>query len=374
MNDTDPKVKPLHASEGTPDLFRPYTLEDARRDAAAAGEGLPTGFKALDQEDLRWKPGKLYVVAGRPGEGKTTLLLEMLMRHVEERSKYLDLPDTFLGIDDDVWAKTKEKAAQALEKGPAVFVSYEDNRFNLYVRLLLRTCAGPTPDDPQAELDQAPPKVVAEEWLRTGTVSDAAPAERWAYDLERAAEELDSYSRNGLLVLLDGDQDGGDVDRLLENLRAAQNARGEPPSLLVVDYYQKIRPPADLRGASRYEQLQEVADLLRRYAKGEQEGQERPEYAVPVLVGAQVNRDVTAGKESVQPELHHIREADDLANDATAVLTLHRPGADKDGQPLKVKVVKNRDGRRDRIVELGFYGSCCHVADEPEAAAPATWD
>ncbi len=338
MNDTDPKVKPLHASEGTPDLFRPYTLEDARRDAAAAGEGLSTGFDALDRAEVRLKAGKLYVVAGRPGEGKTTLLIEMLMRHVEARAA----ADTI-----------------SYERGPAVFVSYEDNRFNLYVRLLLRAIAT------TRERPGAPPRSVVEVWLRTRAIGPGAMAEVWVDELERAAGELDALSEKGLLVLLDGDRDGGDVDVLLDNLRTSQEARGEPPSLLVVDYYQKIRPPADLRGASRYEQLQEVADHLRRYAKGEQDGTERPEYAVPVLVGAQVNREVTASKKPIQPELHHIREADDLANDAAAVLTLHRPEADTDGQPIKVKVVKNRDGRRDRIVELGFYGSCCHVADAP---------
>ncbi len=347
MNDTDPRVKPLRASEETPDLFRPYTLEDARRDAAAAGEGLSTGFDALDRAEVRLKPGKLYVVAGRPGEGKTTLLLEMLMRHVEARAA----ADTI-----------------SSERGPAVFVSYEENRFNLYLRLLLRAIAT------TRERPGVPPRSVVEAWLGTRTIGPGAMAETWVDELERAGDELDALSEKGLLVLLDGDRDGPEVDSLLNNLQASQEARGKPPSLLVVDYYQKVRPPANLRGASRQEQLQEVADLLRRYAKGEQEGQERPEYAVPILVGAQVNRDVTAGKESVQPELHHIREADDLANDATAVLTLHRPETDQDGQPLKVKVVKNRDGRRDRIVERGFYGSCCHVADEPEAAASATWD
>ena len=335
---TDPttEVTPLRAPEGTLDVFNAYALSQARSDAAAARQGISTGFRELDDQDFRLRPGKLYVVAGRPGEGKTTLLLEMLLRHVEERRSH------------------------PTEGGPAVFVTYEENRHEIYLRLLLRQAARRRVD--RGEPPAAPPRREAELWLSSGTLDAGSMAERWSDELAAAACVLDDHGHAGLLALVDGDREGGDVNLLLDALRTAAETRGCSPSLVVVDYYQKVRPPKELLySGSRQAQLQEVADLLRRYAKGEGSGGGG---AVPVLVGAQVNREATER----QPELHHIREADDLANDAAGILTLHLPEAE-DGADFSVKVVKNRDGRRGRTLTFRFYGSCGRV--EEGRARPA---
>lgn len=37
--------------------------------------GIATGLKSLDMSDSGWQPGRLYVLAGRPGEGKTAMML-----------------------------------------------------------------------------------------------------------------------------------------------------------------------------------------------------------------------------------------------------------------------------------------------------------
>jgi replicative DNA helicase len=83
----------------------------------------------------------------------------------------------------------------------------------------------------------------------------------------------------------------------------------------------------------------------------------------------------------VQPLLHHIREADDLANDAAGVLSLHRPaektgrtrpdGSDetRDGKVVFVRVVKNRDGQRGGEFSLDFAGEFNHLAERPDNAA-----
>jgi replicative DNA helicase len=323
-----------------PPRFTGYTLQDARRDASAAGEGLSTGFAQLDAWGLRWNPGKLYAVVGRPGEGKTTLLLEILMRHIEAR----------------------EAGKVSSDRAPAVLVTYEENRHDLFLRLLLREIA-------RAGNRTPPPRHVAKTWLQTGKIAAAdSMASMWDTLLRDAAERLDAHANAGRLTLVDGDRDGGDVRTLLGGLGAAAQTFGAPPSLVVVDYFQKIKPPQDeyLR-TSRQAQLQEVADELRQYAKGQtgaREDDSLTAYAVPVVVGAQVNREtVRVGskdkEDERQPELHHIREADDLANDAAGVLTLFRP----EPGTLQVKGVKNRDGERDRIAKFAFDGACSHVGD-----------
>lgn len=321
------------------EVFRGYGLTEARAEAGSMAEAVSTGFVGLDTEEFFLSPGKVYAVAARPSEGKTTLLLELLMRRVEARAQ------------EDLW-----------HGGPAVFVTYEENLNDIYLRLLLRQIG--VRGLRSSGRTQVPPRRIAKQWLRDGKIADgSSEASLWASSLATAAEELDAHRSDGRLVILDGDRDGGDVDRLLDTLRSGSRALGAPPSLLIVDYFQKVRPPRDLRGGNRQEQLQEVADLIRRFAKGEAIGRHPadPKFATPVVAGAQVNRETVNG----QPELHHVREADDLANDAAGVLTLWRPMDPEKGggMTLHVKVVKNRDGRRDRELELPFYGEFGHVGD-----------
>jgi replicative DNA helicase len=100
-----------------------------------------------------------------------------------------------------------------------------------------------------------------------------------------------------------------------------------------------------------------------------------------VIVGAQVNREtVESDGTTVQPELHHIREADDLANDAAGMLTLHReklklPGENSgyaDGKEMHIKIVKNRDGKRGKVVTFQFEGESGRITQVGESsAAPA---
>jgi replicative DNA helicase len=325
-------------------IFRPYMLEDARRDALAAGEGVSTGIAELDDVDFRFNPGQLYVVAGRPGEGKTGLMLDMLMRNVERR------------------------ADGGIDRRPSVFITYEVSARDLYLRAVLRDYGRAIGYSPELL------RSAARRWLRTGTTGNPT---RDA-DLNDAAERIDAYMRRGLLVLVDGDQEGNEAPAILRQLELSARTTGRTPALVVLDYFQKVKPDPDLRGLSRQVQLQDVADRLRRYAKGESQDEGRPikpELAVPVLVGAQVNREA-AGDDS-QPELHHVREADDLANDAVGVLTL-KLRAGEGGGTLTVKVVKNRDGSGGCKFDLAFHGWCGCFAPgfgvalrEGEVAIPA---
>lgn len=386
------EVEPLDVPEGTPDpdreraavreLMRPYLLEQARDELRAAGEGLATGYDALERWGLRWRPGKLYAVVGRPSEGKTTVLLDLLMRHVDARAE---------GRAPD-------------DRAPAVFVTYEENRHDLYLRLLLREVyrlARENAGGAGHPFTLNAHRKDVEEWLKSGAVRPGATAAAEADLIAEAAARLDAHAAAGRLLLLDGDTRGGDVYALMRNLHRAALDIGRPFSLVVVDYFQKIRPPLELRGATRQVQLQEVADVLRRFAKGkppalegeeEEEGPEVTEYATPVVVGAQVNRDSTRATDgsTMQPALHQIREADDLANDAAGVLTLHRPpeeeenGKKRDGKVINVQVVKNRDGARGGEFGLDFAGEFNHLTERLEGAAlllarltatePSAWD
>jgi replicative DNA helicase len=328
----DEAVEPNPEIEARFDPFAPYTSDDALQEFEKSGDDVSTGFKALDDQDFLFRPGKLYAVIARPSEGKTTLMLELAMRRVEML------------------------ANQEVEGGPVVFVTYEEMRREIYLKMLLREVAKMDTDSSRWVFRKS-----AEKWLLGD--GDAFRPEALAH----AASVLDDHAKAGRLSIVDGDHGNGlDVNSLTEALRDAQTRAGRPPSLVVVDYYQKISPPHEEWGAPRYLQLQAVADRLRRYAKPDD-----PEWAVPVLTGAQVSR---GGAEDGMPDLAGVREADDLANDAAGVLALHLPreaeGQRSDTRTLKVRIVKNRDGKKDGEVEMRFHGGVSWVREKPSNGSP----
>jgi replicative DNA helicase len=334
------RLEAVEPSAGRDSIFDLYRSKEAGDDLQKSGEGISTGFEFLDYMGFVLVPGKLYAVGARQGSGKTALLLELLVRHAEMRAGLRSVPEEMAAISKET-------------RAPAVFISYEEQRSELYVRLLIRQVAEAAGGPPSWWTDKTPPRWWARKWLR-GDLK--APPKGVAEALAEAASRLDGLIDGGHMALLDGDRDGGNIDLLLGSLTRGSAAKGGPPSLVLVDYYQKIRPPEDTRAASRQLQLQEVADKLRRFAKGEFiADQLGASWAVPVVVGTQVNRLASAqGKEEGDPpDLDQIREADDLANDAAGVVTLLL-----EGDRLKVKVAKNRDGRRtdkNRILTLGDF-------------------
>lgn len=310
---------PVEVPEDAPRLLARYGLAEARADAAAASVGLPSGFPELDDAGVRFGAGRVHIIAGRPGSGKTAFLLEIVARAaaVEARN---DAP------------------------APVVMVSYESNRYELYVRLVVQECG-------RRRIESGLPGGAPGIDHRTRWLRGEHPPDEIAAELDGAAEEVDRLVRCGALVLVDGDREGGEVDILVAALEAAAAARGGPPALVVLDYAQKIRPPREMRGASRQEQLAHVSDLIRQYAKGNTTA-----FAVPVVLGAQVNREAKDG----QPRLHHVREADDLANDASTVLTIYRP--DDTSTLMEVAIEKNRDGPSGGTpTPLGWDGPSMHV-------------
>ncbi len=120
---------------------------------------------------------------------------------------------------------------------------------------------------------------------------------------------------------------------------AAQTRRVQrqtPLSLVVIDYIGLIE--AENGRDPRQEQVAKIARRLKLMAK---------ELAVPVLVLAQLNREVEKGNEH-RPKLSHLRESGAIEQDADVVLLLHRPEAyqaDADNRgKAEIFVAKNRRG------------------------------
>lgn len=339
-------------------LDTPYTLERWGAELRQLAEGVPTGFDALDELGMRWLPGKLYAIIARPGAGKTALLLEATLRYLENN------PD-----------KT------------ALFLSWEEPLADLFARLVLRMDA--------TRVRQS--NSFAGVPIFAGTVrtfgrdpnADASDTSggTFAARLATAAHSLEHILPR--LRLVDGDELGRDTRAVFREIATwmrdeAEREGGARVGLVAVDYFQKLRTGDAY--ATRQTELQSVADTLRRFAKGaalagddKKADANDPRFAVPVIVGAQVNR----GAAEEHPTGDQIREADDLLNDAAAVIALswehENDGAGNDEmRSLRVSVPKHRGGRThtEEVARFAWHPARHWIAPgalRENMTGPITW-
>lgn len=121
--------------------------------------------------------------------------------------------------------------------------------------------------------------------------------------------------------------------------------------LVVIDYLQLMQGSG--HEESRQQEVSKISGGLKSLAK---------ELKIPVLVLAQLNREVEKGTASSLPKLSHLRESGSIEQDADVVVFLHR---DRDqtknlppGQSAEAKLIveKNRNGETG-YVNLEFYPS-----------------
>jgi hypothetical protein len=325
LADDLPDYAPTPAEAARLALESPYTLKRWGEELRQLSDGVPTGFDALDELGMRWLPGKLTAIIARPGGGKTGLLLEATLRFLENNP-----------------TKT------------ALFLSWEEPLADLFARLVLRMDAAKTRDRGS----------FAGEPIFSGTVRsfgdpNAGDVGTFAARLATATKALEVLLPR--LRLVDGDELGRDTRAVFSEAAAwmrseAEKENGAQVGLVAVDYFQKLRAGG---GFSRQTELQDVADTLRRFAKGASLAKDDggpdtmdKQYAVPVLVGAQVNRSALV---EAHPTGDQIREADDLLNDSAAVIALSWEvtsggTADDESRTLRLSVPKHRNGRNTEKV------------------------
>jgi replicative DNA helicase len=241
---------------------------------------IPTAWRDVDRLLGGLEPGRLAVVAARPGVGKSLFCLN--------------------------------QARKTASTGKAVlFASLEMEKWELGQRLLadaaninLSNLRGPTESNPHATLSEA-------EWQKIAHVTPA---------LQALPLEVDD----------DPNQTVPHIRRAARNLqRAHTNGKGPELGLIVVDYLQLVTPVRTGKDASnRAAEVGEISRGLKLLAR---------ECGVPVLAAAQLNRE---GHDA--PTLRNLRESGSIENDADQVVLLHRP--DLDQPDLEALVPKNRGG------------------------------
>jgi replicative DNA helicase len=254
--------------------------EAARRGGAITGT--PTGFTRLDRQIAGLHPGDLYIVAGRPGMGKTSLVLNMAVNVAMPRRRALD-------DSDDPYAE-----AEVEEPGDGVaFFSLEMPREQLASRLLAV----------EARVDVARIRsgdMRREDWNK---LTDAAAR------LGRLPIWLDDTPALTLLDLR------AKIRRLQADLKRVDGAGGvKKLGLVAVDYLQLMQGRRD--APSREQEISELSRGLKQLAK---------EMQVPVLALSQLNRSVeTRATKDKRPQLSDLRESGAIEQDADTIVFIYR--------------------------------------------------
>lgn len=255
-------------------------LEEAERRGGGV-TGIPTGFTRLDRQCSGMHSGDLYIVAGRPGMGKTSFVLNVALNVASARVA----PST--GNDEYFQAPAEEAGYGVL------FCSLEMPKEQLAARLLAS----------EARVDMSN--------IRSGSMS----REDWSKLTEAA-------SRLARLPLWLDDAPALTLMDLRAKVRRlqAEIARGDGPNrlgrlgLVVVDYLQLMQGRRD--AGSREQEISELSRGLKQLAK---------EMRVPVLALSQLNRAVeTRTSKDKRPQLSDLRESGAIEQDADTILFIYR--------------------------------------------------
>ena len=288
----------LTAVRGSRPAFLPeaYRMENLLQDAQGIQDGLQTGFHEVDKL-VRIPQGALTLLAGRPGHGKTTFLLNLLLNLLED-------------------------PAHASKR--FFFFSYEEARSRLAMKLLLMMSKHVfSRDFNQAGMLN---------YLQTkhGTKDAVEP-------VERAIRRFKALTDSGRLYLADQRLTAQELASSLGQL-----VRKEDTGAIIVDYIQKI--PTATPASQRYLEVKEASSLLLEQAV---------QLDVPIILGAQLGRGA-AGQS--RPKLEDLRESGDLEQDANLVLGIYNQQADAGREngstgfsssattPVEILPLKNRGG------------------------------
>jgi DNA primase len=287
----------------------PYLLEDLERDISTMSTGLSTGYNKLD-ELFRIPAGALSIVAGRPGQGKTSLQLNLLL-----------------------------KMATAYRDKAFYFYSYEEAARPLALKLIM-ILAGK----------------VLHDRFNLGAYTNYLKEKRGTEKaIEEAISEYQELTSSGRLWLMDSRLSAEDLASTIGHL-----ARRREVGAVLVDYIQKVPLQKPIQG-QRYLEIKRVSELLLEQAVSQD---------IAIILGAQLGR--ASGSES-KVRLDNLRESGDIEQDANLVLGLYSEAlekaeeTDQKGQantvPLQITVLKNRQGVAGLSQSLDFERPTLRLTD-----------
>jgi replicative DNA helicase len=286
-------------------------LGDAQRRGGGI-TGIETGFTQLDRQCAGLHAGDLYIVAARPGMGKTAFVLNIAVNVAKPRQ-------VDVGAEPSPYLE-----APVEEPGYGVlFCSLEMPREQLAARLLAS----------EAHVDMGrirSGRMQRDDWNK---LTDAASR------LSRVPLWLDDTPALTLLDLR------AKIRRLKAELKRSEGAAAAKDlGLVVVDYLQLMQGRRD--AGSREQEISELSRGLKQLAK---------EMQVPVLALSQLNRAVeTRTTKDKRPQLSDLRESGAIEQDADTIIFIYRDEYYFRDSPDKgvaeIIVAKQRNGPTGKVL------------------------
>lgn len=292
-----------------------------------------------DPEPLTLPAGALTVIAGGTGHGKTTILLNLALRILEQEGREV------------------------------VFLSYEEAKEPLARKFLVSYIGEPISENSRKS---------AEVYFKTNSDSMIKRERRSIFHKKRE-EFFRNYMETGRLIVQDVDYK---AEVLVGTIQGILKQKPQT-SAIFIDYIQLLQLGNKNRSGTRQEELAKICEELKVISKKAQ---------IPIVLGAQFNREVNAPWKMSPLK---IREAGDIEHSASLILGIWDTGkswgagADKDpdreeyegrkfafsrypgtqGDPMYVKVLKNREGQDglEAFYEFDRNAAKIHGVDEAEA-------
>ncbi|MGD0233161.1 MAG: DnaB-like helicase C-terminal domain-containing protein [Syntrophorhabdales bacterium] len=308
------RLPDLRAKGVTRDV-KPYTLEDLVKDITQTGRGLKTGYESLDKL-VRIPQGAITIVAGRPSHGKTTFLLNLLLKMVK-----------------------------ADPGGHFFFFSYEESKRQVGLKLI-NILSGVVIRDPRQNLTQI------ENYLRGNNKGNSK--------IEDGKGLFKTFTETDRLWVID---EPYFVDDLTDTIAYLKERYGI--GAVFIDYLQKVKIKG--RYPTRQLELQKISERVLETAKA---------LSLPIILGAQLGRDVGTKDTAKKVRLDNLREAGDIEQDANLVLGLYNEAMQMDEDSgefstenevdLRVTILKNRNGVVNDDVTFTFNRPILTIEEKDE--------
>ena len=339
----------------------PYKYSSFLEDIGKKPTGLKTGFSNLDKH-ITIQPASLVFIAGRPSHGKTMTMINLYGNMIEAN------PDKAF-----------------------LFYSYEENKEDILLKIILSKTASSISLDKETGstlFDKA--KNHLKNYAMIAKTQKDGTIETLDSNLDKACKKVEQWMGEGRLQILDKK---AKVEILSSAIIERINASKKPVAAIFIDYVQKLNTEEER--VNRQQEIQRICQTLLNTALDERVN-------AAIILGAQVNREV---KSLDTFTLDNMREAGDIEQDANLVLGIWdeqagrldslqqklnaindkieeiefgiKPGDQKplresrrkieneintlctnvETKPLKIKVLKNRNGKKDFVADLESYTS-----------------
>jgi len=288
-------IKTTGKARSLQELLPDFLDRKNKRQQSGGFTGIDTGLNGLNQLINGWNPKNLYIVGGRPGMGKTSFLLNCLVKAAEDCKNKGD--------------------------GSVMLFSLEMGEDEILERMVSRET-----DVPQAKIRNA--NLAEGDW---NSIYDGTNEGRFG----------------GLPIIID-------TTRLtIEELKikARKKAKTDTLKAIFVDYLQIIELPEKTmrRNLNKTQEIGYISRELKKIAS---------ELNVPVIAAAQLSRHLEQRGGNCIPQLSDLRDSGAIEQDADTVMFLWRPEyygltEDENGNSthglVGIFVKKNRQGRTGRV-------------------------